>query len=301
MSLSSWLEKWMGLEKRRLDILTMNRRNLGYIYPGNPRSGFPVADNKLLTKQILSKIDVPLPETHFVYDSFFSLRSMKSDLNKLADFVVKPAQGSAGGGILVIVKRDEHSWITAGGHPFDEKAMKNHISDIIFGIHSFGMSDQAMVESRVIQHAEINEIYPSGLADLRVILHESEPVMAMLRIPTHESDGKANLHQGAIGAGVDMDTGKIIHAVHAGESITHHIDSDFPLLGFPVSDWSAAIEVAIKVSRAVPLQYLGVDIALSENGPVILEINVRPGIEIQNANLRGLEAILKAKRNKKHG
>ena len=37
--------------------------------------------------------------------------------------------------------------------------------------------------------------------------------MAMLRLPTKASGGRANLHQGAIGAGVDLVTGVTHHAV----------------------------------------------------------------------------------------
>lgn len=300
MSISSWVDKWVSLWEKRKKILTMNERNLHYIYPNNPRSGFPIADNKLLTKEVLADCNVPIPHTHFVYDSFFSLRNLQQDLSSLKDFVIKPAHGAGGGGILIIVDRKGDHWITAGGRSYTLDALKKHISDIIFGIYSFGLNDQAMIETRIIQHAAMNEIYKDGLADLRIILHHHQPVMAMLRIPTNESDGKANLHQGAIGAGVDMDSGKIIHAIHNDQPITHHIDTHFPMIGFPVPHWERALQAAANIAPVVPLKYLGIDIAIAEDEPKLLEINVRPGIAIQNANDRGLGEALRQSIESRH-
>jgi len=39
-----------------------------------------------------------------------------------------------------------------------------------------------------------------GLPDIRIICFNMVPVIAMLRIPTELSDGKANLHSGACAA-----------------------------------------------------------------------------------------------------
>ncbi len=290
--LKTWFKKWAELRQKRPEVLTMNQRNLMYIYPSNPRASFPLADNKLLTKELLTKKDIPMPDTYYIYDSFYGLRNLEAELAQLSDFVIKPAQGSGGGGILVIVDRDDTHWITAGGHRYTLDDLKEHLSDIIFGIHSLGLNDQAMIEARIIQHEAMNKIYCDGLADLRIIVYQHNPVMAMLRIPTDESDGKANLHQGAIGAGVDIETGKINHAIHENESITHHINTQFSMSGFEVPHWNEAIAIATTVSQVVPLKYIGVDIALSESGPVLLEINVRPGIAIQNANNEGLRLAL---------
>jgi len=146
------------------------------------------------------------------------------------------------------------------------------------------MQDKAIMEQRINQHQDMNKICDLGLADGRVILFNHQPTLAMSRIPTSESDGKANLHQGAIGLGINIESGKTQHAIKAGEVITHHPDSQQALLGITIPYWSDAMALAIKAAETVPLKYLGVDIAISENGPVMIEINARPGIEIQNAN-----------------
>ncbi len=48
---------------------------------------------------------------------------------------------------------------------------------------------------------------------------------------------------------------------------------------------------ARNASHAIPLGYIGVDICIDQTrGPLVLEVNGRPGIEIQNVQKRGLFA-----------
>jgi hypothetical protein len=114
----------------------------------------------------------------------------------------------------------------------------------------------------------------------------------MIRIATKDSNGTANLHQGAIGVGIDWDSGVTTHASQHGKSITAHPDTGTALLGVNLPHWQQIRDIALKVAGAVPLKYLGIDIAIGETSPYMLEINARPGIEIQNVNQVGLRNIL---------
>jgi len=286
--------RWRSLRAGASEVLSMNQRNLHFIYPSNERRHFPLADNKLLTKQLLSDAGVPVPHTHKAYSYFFELMEMEDDLKPLQDFVVKPAQGRGGGGIIVIKGRQGGDWLAAGGSRYSLEALRKHISDIVFGVHSFGLGDQAIIESRLVQHAAIEAISPYGLADVRVIAYRNRPVMAMMRVPTAASDGKANLHQGALGIGIDLDTGHSRHAIFEGGHVSIHPDTGADLLGLPMPDWTELLCICERAAAAVPLKYLGIDLALTVSGPVVLEINVRPGIEIQNANMLGLRSMLLA-------
>jgi len=287
-----WLANWRQLYRGSGRVLTMNRRNLRFIYPNNARRHFPMADNKLLTKQLLAEAGVPVPETYCSYSSFFELRQLEQDLAAFEEFVIKPAQGSGGGGILVIAGRTEDGWLSISGRTYTVADMRKHIADIIFGVYSFGLSDQAIIEARVAQHAELTELSPFGLTDVRVIVYRNEPVLAMLRVPTRASDGKANLHQGALGVGIDIETGRGVYAIHKGEPLTRHPDSGVELLGRPLPFWEEILRISRRAAEAVPLKYLGIDLAIAADGPLILEINVRPGIEIQNANMLGMRPLL---------
>jgi len=282
------------MARRTGHVLGINWRNLNYIYPFNHRKNFPLADDKLRTKTELAAWGIPMADTLGVYDSFFELRNLGEDLAAHDSFVIKPAHGRAGGGVLVVTGRSGESWLGADGRVRTLAEMKKHISDIIFGIHSFDMEDQAIVEERLTLHPEVEAISPFGLADLRVIVFRGRPVQAMLRLPTRNSGGRANLHQGAVGVGVDLAREETVHAVHLGVSVTEHPDTGAPLLGRTLPGMEVVLGLCRTLGAAVPLKYLGADIALTPRGPVLLEINARPGLEIQNANHAGLRGLLES-------
>lgn len=284
--------EWMRVRERARDVLGMNQRNLDYIYPNNARKDFPAADDKILTKEIMRRVGVPTPATYRIYSYFYELRDLEKDLSPHREFVIKPAQGGGGGGIMVIAGRGEQDWTGVNGRTHTLQEFKKHISDIIFGVYSFDLSDRALVEERIIQHEEMDFLSPLGLADVRVILYRDEPVLSMTRIPTRSSTGRANLHQGAVGAGIELSTGRTVHAILHGEPVASHPDTGVRLLGRTIPFWERVLATARQAAKAVPLKYLGVDISITPAGPVLLEINVRPGLEIQNANLTGLRAIL---------
>lgn len=280
----NWVRSILEIQKRASTVLSINNRNLGFVYPSNKRLHFPLANNKLLCKQILIEVGVAVPETHYSYSSFYELHNLDDDLSTLDEFVIKPANGSAGNGIVVITRKTDQGWYSAGDRYFTASDLKKHISDIIFGVFSHDMMDVAIIEQRIIQHDLINDICDLGLSDIRIILYKDQPVMAMSRIPTSASDGKANLHQGAIGLGIDIKTGITNHAIKDSQTIDQHPDSEKSLIGVKIPFWNKVIDMSVIAAEAVPLKYLGVDIAITNQGPVMIEINARPGIEIQNAN-----------------
>ena len=277
-------------------MLTMNQRNLHYIYPYNHRRYFPIADNKLLTKEVLQDAAVAVPDTLLTYDAFYALRTLEEELCAYSDFVIKPARGSGGGGIVVITRKTGDTWYSAGGTAYNVDKIKRHITDIIFGVYSFGLSDVAIIEQRIDQHPFMCELSPLGLADVRLIVHKHEPVLCMCRIPTQASDGKANLHQGALGIGIDIDSGLTSHAILKDKQVTHHPDTGIELIGNTIPYWDQVIAMSRAAAEHVPLKYLGIDIAIGTETPLLLEINVRPGLQIQNANQMGMRPGLEALR-----
>lgn len=288
ISLSELLSLVSGAHERAAKVLSMNRRNLHYIYTRNERKHFPLADDKLLAKDVLVAAGVRMPKTYRVYSYFYELRNLERDLETLQDFVIKPAQGSGGNGIIVIAGRNGPDWVGISGKIYTAYDLKKHITDIIFGVYSFDLGDRAIIESRITQHPVMEELSPLGLADIRVIMCDDLPVMSMTRIPTSQSEGKANLHQGALGVAIDIATGITTHGRFLGHAVDRHPDSGIPLLGRSLPFWPEIIDLARRAAKAVPLKYLGVDISIAPDGPQLLEINVRPGLEIQNVNDRGM-------------
>lgn len=275
---------------RELGILGMNHRNAACILDYNPRSLFPLVDDKLRMARLCHRIDVPTPEVYVELSSYAMLRHLPELLGERSEFVVKPNRGSAGRGVFVIVGRDGKDYRRHNGELVRIDALRQHLSDILSGMYSLGgQPDTAIVQQRVHLHPAFSSISYKGIPDVRVILYRNEPAMAMLRLPTKQSNGRANLHQGGIGAGVDLATGVTHHAVQRNRFVERHPDTGRPVVGMRVPYWDEVLDMSRRVAQTVGLGYLGVDIVVDEDsGPMLLEANARPGLAIQIANGRGL-------------
>jgi len=275
-------------------VLGLNRRNGDYIMMFNQRRLYPLVDDKLLCKRRLQEQGLAVPALLGV-GHFMSQASHVDDLlGDHNEFVIKPAHGSGGDGILVITGRKAKYFIDSDGNMVQQVDLVHHLTNIIGGLYSLGgQPDAAMIESLVHFDRAFTELTYHGVPDIRVIVYQGYPVMAMARLPTRESHGKANLHQGAIGVGVDLGSGFTVGGVSGNETVSEHPDTGACIDGFEIPHWSRIVSMAAKCFEAVGLGYMGVDIVLDRDlGPLILELNARPGLNIQIANRQGLRGRL---------
>jgi alpha-L-glutamate ligase-like protein len=207
-----------------------------------------------------------------------------------ADFVIKPTRGSGGKGILVVTGRSGKNFRLSDGSLLSSHEIEFHLSNIIAGIFSLGsQADRALIEYRVNFDRLFERITYRGVPDVRIIVFLGIPVMAMVRLPTRMSQGKANLHQGAIGAGIDIRTGLTLTAVQYNSVVTEHPDTGQPVMGFQIPYWDRLLDIASRTYELTGLGYQGIDIVIDHDlGPLVLELNARPGLNIQIANREGL-------------
>lgn len=293
----------MKIQKSKYkDILGLNRRNQEYIRPFNPPSSKRIADNKILTKKVLATEGIKTPEVYKLIRNKAQLKFLDWD-SLPKTFVIKPNQGTGGNGILVFYgkKKGESEWIRPNGTVMTKNDIILHIENILEGRFSMGnRKDIAIIEERVKTDPLLKQYSYKGVPDIRVICFNGVPIMAMTRIPTRRSNGTANLHSGAICVGIDIATGITTYAMQM--SLTSPLSDTYedvettsdlkekkPLRGIHIPDWDKILEIALKCQRVSKLGYIGVDIALdAENGPIVFEINARPGLGIQVANKAGL-------------
>jgi alpha-L-glutamate ligase-like protein len=291
--MKKWWHKWLILpsELKRLGIIGLNQRNGTYLLPNNNRKFYRKVDDKLVTKTLAIEMDLAVPELYHVFHTQQDVTNILEILAPFKSFVMKPSRGSGGRGVLVIRERRGEKFVKASGLVISAKDVERHATEILGGLFSLGGSrDVAMVEACITSHHELSKISYQGAPDVRIIMLHGYPVMAMLRVATRQSDGKANLHQGAIGIGLDLATGKSIHAIHHGQSVTTHPDLDTNLIGITVPHWDRVIEMATRGYEMTGLGYLGADLIIDDqNGPVVIELNARPGLAIQLANATGLK------------
>ena len=276
---------------RKAGVIGMNHRNVVCIARNNPRRLYPRVDNKLITKEIARAAGIAVPRMIGVVKTQGHGRELKEFLREEEAFVIKPAKGSGGKGILVIVGRDGDDYLKPSGERVTHLDVCKHASNTLSGLFSLGgNNDVAMIEELVNFDAAFDGFSYQGVPDIRIILYKGYPVMAMTRLSTKDSDGKANLHQGAVGLGIDIATGKAIKAVQHGQMIIHHPDTGKDLAEFSVPDWTTFLNLASQCYEVTELGYLGADIVLDANkGPLVLELNARPGLAIQMSNGVGMQ------------
>ena len=278
-------------------VLGLNERNAEFIMRLNPRRFYPRVDDKVLTKKLAIEAGMAVPELYGVIENQGDVRNFASIVEDLESFVVKPAQGSGGDGIIVITgrsKRKRNAFRMASGVLITTEELEHHVSNIVGGQYSLGGGrDKAIVEYCVQFDPVFAELSYQGVPDVRVVVYRGYPVMAMVRLPTRASDGKANLHQGAVGAGVDMRTGMTLNGVRENEVVDEHPDTGALIADLEIPAWDTILESSARGYDVTDLGYLGVDMVIDrDRGPLILEMNARPGLNIQIANATGLKGRL---------
>jgi alpha-L-glutamate ligase-like protein len=274
-------------------VLGLNQRNAGFIMQLNPRRLYPRVDDKFLTKKLALQAGMAVPELYGLISSQGEIRNLAEIVKDRESFVIKPAHGSGGDGILVIdgqSARRRGSYRLINGILIGESELKHHISNIVSGQYSLsGNPDTALIEYCVKFDPLFAELSYQGVPDIRVIVYRGYPVMAMVRLPTRTSEGKANLHQGAVGAGIDLTSGETLHGVLRNDVVDEHPDTGGLIAGLQIPHWDFILQSAARGFEVTGLGYLGVDIVIDrDRGPLILEMNARPGLNIQIANCAGL-------------
>lgn len=281
----------LGLYKRlrQNNILSINQRNSDFVLRYNDRKNFPLVDDKLKTKKLAIQAGIAVPTLYETIETEHQIKEIDDILKPYSDFVIKPACGSGGDGIIVITDRIFGRYRQVNGRLLTSQDIAYHLSCLLSGAFSLGgHGDFAIIERRIIVDPSFSEISYEGIPDIRIITLLGYPAMAMVRLPTRQSGGKANLHQGAIGVGVNLGNGRTLGGVSSNDAIDYHPDTLKSIVDFEVPYWDKILHIAASCYELTGLGYLGVDIVIDKDlGPVMLELNARPGLNIQIANREG--------------
>lgn len=273
-------------------ILGLNARNHLFQSKYNSKRGKEIADSKLETKKFLEKHNIATPKLFGVFSSPEDVA--RFDWGLLSDnFVIKPAEGYAGSGIIIIRKRiSGDEFLTINKQKIGIDDLKLHALDILEGHYSIhSIPDLGFIEERIPIHPAFRRYTFQGTPDVRVMVFNKIPIMAMLRLPTAESAGKANLHQGAIGAGIDLATGRTTNAIINDSVIKLIPGKNLRISGLQIPFWNEILISAVNIQKKLgKLNYMAVDFVIdNQKGPMVLELTARPGLRIQLANTAGLK------------
>lgn len=262
----------------------------GAVKKFNPAEMMEISD-KLEQKLRLSKAGVVIPETYMIVENEEDLPRFSEWLDgRNSGFVIKPSNGHGGSGVLVIIKRTASRYIKTSGKGIEKSTLTRHAERIYLGEFSGNVPDKAIVEERLILSRQLRELMTPGLLDIRIVVFKGFPIMAMTRLPTRRSGGRANIHQGALAAGISISEGRITSATYMRKNVRTHPSTGREIIGFRFNMWDQVLEMASGAADAMEMGFVGVDLTVDQNkGVVVIEVNKRPGLEIQNANRKGLK------------
>ena len=276
------------------DILGINRRNIDYIMELNKREHHMIVNDKLATKKILDTNNIPSAHLLASCNSFFGIEEFLASVSEVSRFVVKPSKGARGNGIIVVEETREGFWYLSGSIKWSHEKQREHLENILYGICSMdSICDTAFAEELIETHPELGYFTQEGLPDIRFIVYRSKPVASMLRVPTQHSQGKSNLHAGGFALDIDLSIGVTGRGWYCGQYIDNHPETGVPLSGRRIPWWKEIINLVARLPELFPLGYLGIDISIdASKGPLVLELNAQPGLEIQNVTKRGMRSLL---------
>jgi len=283
---------WLRREDERLgldDVLTMDVRNK-YISEYNP-GHLRQSAAKVETKRRLLGLGIPTPETYATVESMDDMLAARRVIEERTSFVVKPDDASGGEGILLVSGRSGDRYETSKGL-LTAGEIAAHVRRIVQGQYAgLKLDGKALIEARITPSETVAPYSDGGVPDIRVIVFNGYPVMAMTRLPTAESGGQSNLHQGAVGLAIAIADGTPLGAYQQSHHrwLDRHPDTGADLSTFRVPDWDRVLTVAVRTAAASGLGYVGVDIALDgEDTPQVFEVNAYPGLGIQNTTNAGI-------------
>ncbi len=278
---------------RKSGVLGVNERNAQLIMKFNSRNLYPRVDDKVITKELALAAGMAVPELYGLIGHQSEVRKFAEIVRERNSFVIKPAHGSGGDGIVIVIGRSvrKHDrFRLANGLLVTESELRHHTSNVVGGQYSLGGNpDTALIEYCVEFDPIFADVSYQGVPDIRVIVYRGYPIMAMVRLPTRASGGKANLHKGAVGAGIDLHSGRTLNGVLDNDVVDEHPDTGALIADLQIPAWDFILQSAARGLEVTGLGYLGVDIVIDRrHGPLILEMNARPGLNIQIANCVGL-------------
>jgi hypothetical protein len=228
-------------------------------------------DDKYVCHQLCSHANLPLPELIGYLQPTDDFRSIIKKL--LADnpnrrLIIKNSRGKGGKNIFLASHLNEVIRISDG---------KQNIP-----LDDFQLKYTSVIQEQITQHPELNRISKSvNTVRIETLLTREKEVIllgAFIRfgLNNHFLDNQC---AGGLSVGVDLDNGTLYESAmnSKGEKFYNHPDSGFKFQGYVIPFWKEIVELSKRVQSYFSYYKLvGSDIAVSPQGPVLIEINAIP-------------------------
>jgi len=199
------------------------------------------------------------------------------------DLFTKPVDLWSGRGACAWTHVAADRWLGSDGRTLDQEGLLGWLREV-------SKERPHVLQERIANHPDLAPLSRGGLCTVRVnTMRMPEggfaPLLGVLKMPSGDQVVD-NLAQGGLAAGIDPATGRLSSAIRkdarcAVRRYTEHPDTGARIEGRLVPFWTELQALAARAHEAFPkLVFCGFDIALREDGPVLLEGNDMPGLEL---------------------
>ena len=250
--------EFYNLNKEQRETYLTRGKNNEIIKKFNDKSKFYIFDNK--------------EEMYKIYNKFLKRQWMVLNENNYNDFldffkqnkviIVKPIDGEGGKGI------EKYEYIN------DEES-KIVYSSLLF-------KKQLLVEQCIKQHPDMNKLYNKSVNTLRMFTFYKDGQAYFLQAILKVGNGGVvdNFSSGGMYTYVDDEGTVYAEAIDRMDNKYYkHPISNETIVGFKVPMFKEAVGMVKEAAKVVPeMGYIGWDVAISEDGPVLVEGNCYPGV-----------------------
>ncbi|WP_051559835.1 sugar-transfer associated ATP-grasp domain-containing protein [Marinobacterium jannaschii] len=283
----------LGLEEMKAYIPGYYFYNILYPRYDDTKTAKGALENKILSYYVFKGMSLPVPkmvafkkggklltpEGTVIDEVQFNDILSSVESRKL---FIKPVDGKGGVGINIAIKK--------GGEFF--------ICDVLVGLkYILGLSGDFVIEEQVEQISFLNDVYPHSVNTLRAVTKRNftgnaELIAVTLRMGTAGRQVD-NSHLGGLLIGIDLLTGKAMRPYagyeYGSDKIFNHPDTKFDFGNMKIEGWDHIKGEIVSFANKMVLQNLiGWDIALTDDGPLVIEANTMFGIDHSQSGVGGM-------------
>lgn len=267
-----------------------------------------ILEDKWVTQQFFSGLRIPMPEAYGLYHPVFGMTSEGMPLcspehlaallrRRLSQrLIFKPRVGSQGRGLILASFRDEGGDLRAAVGDQDY-SLSEFVKELLCNVElQHCGSTQWIIQECVPQHSFLSRISPYGVNTIRIVTFITSDDIIKIPLSALRLGRKGefvdNWSRGGFSVAVDRETGRLGKGYSkprfGGEWAGAHPDTGVEFEGLYVPEWDKILDLCRRAASSLSdLRTVGWDVALTENGPMIIEGNPVWGLPVVQIHTKG--------------
>ena len=240
-------------------------------------------DDKIIFHDIMSQYGLPVPKRYFTFRAgefrcganLITDADVDSIIKDFSDerIFVKRFTGGAASGVFIFTKEKDGTYIDKDGDVVTATMIRRKYANQDF-----------FFEKQIVQEPILRQFNPDTVNTIRVLTYNNSVISATVRFGG-KGEFVDNVSANGVAVSLDIETGILgDYGMKMYSTIEHfyeHPDSHIKFKNVKVAQWPEVKRLVEKTLEYIPYyKSVGFDIATTEYGPVILEINTGAGINL---------------------